>query len=452
MKYFTCDRSTNDKALRYFVTSKLSENIQETPEGFLVCIGVPIARTGSMTYGEGETPLETDSKGVIEISRSEDEVFRPETIASFEGKPITITHPTEFVSPENWSRLAKGVLQNIRRGEGEQKDDLIADLLITDKMAIDLVKNGLREVSCGYEADYTQTDKGRGVQSNIIGNHLALVDEGRAGSSYAITDHKGASKMKLSDKIRAIFAKAQDEAMKVAKDEAEEKKDDKKSEDADEEKGKSADAAAYDELKKSIDALVEKVAAMGSPTVAAKDEEEKADEKVDDADPEKKEEAKDEEAGMEDRLKALEEAVKKLLAKSGDEEMESEDAEEKESEDDFGGMTGDTASRIEILAPGLDAKTKDAKVKALKAAYATKDGKKVIEALTGGKAPKFESAEKVDTLFIAASELLKVQRSEGFSKTKQTRDSELNGSAHIGAMTAEKMNELNAKHYKKGVQ
>lgn len=264
--------------------------------------------------------------------------------------------------------------------------------------------------------------------------------------------------MKLSEKIKAIFAKAQDEAMKVAKDEAEEKKDDKKSEDADEEKGKSADAAAYDELKKSIDALVEKVAAMGTPTVAAKDgeeKEEKADAKADDADPEKKEEAKDEdEAGYEDRLKALEEAVKKLLAKSGDEEMESKDAEEgKESEDDFGGMTGDTASRIEILAPGLDAKTKDAKVKALKAAYATKDGKKAIEALTGGKAPKFDSADKVDTLFIAASELLKVQRSEGFSKTKQTRDSELiDGTSKSGVMTAERMNELNAKHYQKGVQ
>ncbi len=115
-------------------------------------------------------------------------------------------------------------------------------------------------------------------------------------------------------------------------------------------------------------------------------------------------------------------------------------------------MTGDTASRVEILAPGMDAKGKDVKAKALKAAYATKDGKKAIDALSGGKAPTFDSAEKVNVLFIAASELLKAQRTQDFSKTKQTRDSDLiDGTAKESVMTAEKMNELNAKHYKKGV-
>lgn len=452
MKRFTCDRSTRDKAFKYYVTSHISENMKETPEGFLVCLGVPIARTGPMTYGEGETPLEVNDEGTIEIDRSEDEVFKPETIASFEGKPVTITHPTEFVSPQNWSRLAKGILQNVRRGEGEQKTDLIADLLITDSFAINLVKNGLREVSCGYEAEYTQTGEGKGTQSNIIGNHLALVDEGRAGSSYAINDHKGANKMsKFKDKISKIFASAQDEAMKVAEDEAAGKEDKKEAKDE--------GYKGLDELKKSVDALVEKVASMGQPTTAAKDEDK------DKKDDKKKDEAGDEEveASLEDRLKALEASVAKLLemkAEAGDEDKEesededmeeSEDADMEESEDDLSsnGLTGDTASRVEILAPGMDAKTKNVKVEALKTAYKTKDGKKAIEALSGGKAPKFDDAAKVDTLFIAASELLKVQRTQDFSKTKQTRDSELvDGSSNV--MTAEMMNEKNAKHYSKG--
>jgi hypothetical protein len=437
--------------MKFYTTSKISENIHETPEGFLVCIGVPIARTGEMVYAEGETPLEADEEGKVLIQREEDEVFRPETIASFEGKAVTITHPVDFVDPNNWSRLAKGILQNVRRGEGENKNDLIADLLITDSMAINLVKNGLREVSCGYEAEYTQTGEGRGLQTKIIGNHLALVDQGRAGSSYAINDHKGKVAMKFKDKIAAIFAKAQDEAMNLAKDaDGEEKKDDK-AKDAGAEEKQSKDAAAYDELKKMVADIGSKLEAMGKQKDASTKATENEPAKVD---------AKDDEGGeasLEDRLKALEAAVAKLLEgksaasdEEGEESEESEDADEEESEDDDfeeSTMTGDTASRVEILAPGLKAKGKDAKAQALKAAYATKDGKAAIDKLTGNKAPDLKDESRVDTLFIAASELLKVSRASELSSTKQTRDFDSSAAASKGAMSAEQLNAINAKHY-----
>src|SRR4051812_19813956 len=99
--------------MKFYTTSKISEHIHETPEGYLVCVGVPIARTGEMEYGPGETPLESGPDGKVIISRDPDEVFRLQTMASFEGKAVTIMHPTEFVSPENWKELAKGSIQNI---------------------------------------------------------------------------------------------------------------------------------------------------------------------------------------------------------------------------------------------------------------------------------------------------------------------------------------------------
>lgn len=435
--------------MKFYTTSKLSENMHETPEGFLVCIGVPIARTGEMVYGEGETPLETGDDGRVLIQREAEEVFRPETIASFEGKAVTITHPTDFVDPNNWSRLAKGILQNVRRGEGDSKNDLIADLLITDSVAINLVKNGLREVSCGYEAEYVQTGEGTGLQKKIVGNHLALVDEGRAGSAYAINDHKGKGlPMKLSDKIKSIFATAQDEAMKVAKDaDGEEKPEPKKDEPKDE---KSKDAMAYDELKKMVADLGEKIAAMGGKQKDASTEPTNSEPaKVD---------AKDDEVAtsLEDRLKALEASVAKLLEKkavAGDddgeemEESEDEGSEEESEDDDFeeSTMTGDTASRVEILAPGLKSSGKGVQAKAIAAAYATKDGKAVIDQLTGGKAPDLKDEAKVSTIFIAASELLKATRQSELAKTKQTRDTQSDTAK--SAMTAEQMNEINAKHY-----
>jgi hypothetical protein len=442
--------------VKFYTTSKISENIHETPEGYLVCVGVAIARTGEMVYHESETPLEGDEEGKVLVQREEDEVFRPETMASFEGKPVTITHPTDFVSPQNWNRLTKGILQNVRRGEGDQKNDLIADLLITDSVAINLVKNGLREVSCGYEADYTQMGEGRGLQTKIIGNHLALVDQGRAGSSYAINDHKGKGVMsaKMIERLKQKFgAKVVDEAMaeekkedkKESKDEFPDKKDDKKEE-------------SKDEMSVSMDAVLKAVKDLGDKMEAMKGKD--ASTQPTNSEPAHVEAKDDEsagEAGLEDRLKALETSVAAILEKlsttDGDwKESENGDEDAEESEDDDfeeSTMTGDTASRIEILAPGLKAKAGDAKIKALKAAYLTKDGKDAIHKFTGGKAPDFSDAAFINGVFVGASEILKLTRTSELSKTKQTRDNgdDASGSLTAKGVTPEELNAMNAKHW-----
>lgn len=440
--------------MKYFVKHRLSDNISETPEGFLVCLAVPIARTGEQIYGAGETPLEAGADGKISIYRDEKEVFRPQTIASFNGKPITIKHPEDFVTTKNWSSLAKGIVQNARRGEGDQKNDLLADLLITDDEAIKLVKNGLREVSCGYEAEYEQTDDGKGMQTKIVGNHLALVDEGRAGSAYAIKDHKlkGDTEMSLTEKksvlekVKAIFSKAQDEAMKLADEAPEEKKKEEESK----------DAGAYDELVQMCKDLGEKIDALSKPKdeEPKKEEEKKAsdeEEKDKPKDEEKKEESKDDEASMEDRLKALEEKVAKFLesqSKDEEKEEESKDADEESEDDDFeeSSMVGDDKSRVEILAPGLEV-TKDFKAEALKTAWKNAESKKVIETITGKKELVLDSAEKIDTLFVAASELLKVTRNRSMANTKKTTDTNLEVTP--GYKTAEQMNEVFAQYYKR---
>ncbi len=438
--------------MKYYAPTRLSEKMHKTPEGYLVCLSVPIARTGVQIYARGETPIEPGPDGQVKINRDEKEVFRPQTIASFQGKAVTIGHPGDFVGPHNWTELTKGILQNVRRGEDDLKDDLVADVMIKDQIAIGLVEAGLREVSCGYEAEYEETAPGEGNQINIVGNHLALVEEGRAGPAYAITDHKGNVKGEpmdktLMEKIKAFF-KVIDEA---AESEEKKKADDAAAaEAAKKDDGKKVDdAAAMDEIKKMVSDLGEKIAAMSKGKDA--DSEKKPDdetEKADDADMN---------SGIEDRLKALEMAVAKLMEgeseEAGDEESEEmgdEDAEEKKKADDAAacGMVGDSAARAEILAPGL-APSKDFKKKALMSAFGTKDGKEVIKSLLGGKVPTFDSAAQVDTLFIAASEVLKAKRENGLSGTKsvkvKARDSvEGDGST---VMTAEEINKINAKVY-----
>ncbi len=175
-----------------FAPLPLGVHQAETPEGFLLIRAVPIARLGVMFYEPSEIGLSSDTEGQIAVERHPEEVFAPDTLASFEGKPVTLDHPPALVTPENWRDLAVGTVRNVRRGSGTSEDDspdlLLADLLLTDARAIQRVREGLREVSCGYEADYRPLGPGRAEQVNIIGNHVALVGRGRCGPRCAIAD------------------------------------------------------------------------------------------------------------------------------------------------------------------------------------------------------------------------------------------------------------------------
>lgn len=178
---------------RMYAPTELGRTRRITPEGYLVCEGVAIARTGEQRYMKREIPhskIDADSNGQIRVDRLPEHVFRKETLESFEGKSVTVEHPNDFVTPANWKEHEIGQVQNVRRGEGIEDDLMIADLVIKDPEAISYVNTRMPEVSCGYNSDYKQTGVGRGIQYNIIGNHVALVDRGRAGPRCAIKDHQ----------------------------------------------------------------------------------------------------------------------------------------------------------------------------------------------------------------------------------------------------------------------
>ena len=216
--------------MRIYTTAKLSENISQTPEGYLLCQGAALARTGTMAYLPEEVPPEI-VKGFhgdqVLISRDEAEVFRPATLASFEGKPFTLNHPDEDVNPDNWSELAHGFASNVRRGDGRQQDLMLADILITEADAIEAVlHDGMRELSCGYDCDFEVIRPGVGRQINIMGNHVALVDHGRAGARCKIKDQretpmtpKKTNKRGWADKLRRLLKDAEAEEANAPQDE-----------------------------------------------------------------------------------------------------------------------------------------------------------------------------------------------------------------------------------------
>lgn len=170
-------------AIAYY-GDRISPHMTDTPEGFLICHDVPIARTGPQDYLAREMMLDGDPERVVTVQRYPEDVFEAATLASFEGKPVTEGHPPENVGPENYASYTKGHVQNVRRS-GEY---IVADLYINDANLAEEVRNNVkREVSCGYLCNYVPEGAGY-RQSNIRGNHVAVVPKGRAGSTVAIQD------------------------------------------------------------------------------------------------------------------------------------------------------------------------------------------------------------------------------------------------------------------------
>ncbi|MDV7491375.1 DUF2213 domain-containing protein [Acinetobacter baumannii] len=404
----TVDRSN------FYTTGQLGRTRETTPEGYLLCRDVPLARIGKLLYADGEVPVTADNSGLIIIERGEDVLFDPRTIASFEGKPVTNDHPKGWVTPENWKKLSNGTAHDVRRGEDEDSDCLVADLLITDKDMIDAVMKGKVEISLGYDADYTEISVGKGIQTNIFGNHIALVKKGRCGSRCKIGDSFMPKQSKGWLESLRKAKRTIDEALEKAKSTDEE--DVETEDDEEDDDGKTTDAAINRELLKALKTV--------QTTVQTFDERLSNLEKKKTKDSESETEDDDEEGDGKGK-------------ETEDDILEAEQA-QKLSEQGIQNHTGDSLqevlSRAEILVPGFKMPTFDSanngqavlntKRNVLKQAYATADGQKVLTPFVGA-TPNFETmpAFTVDAAFIGASELLKQQNNAaGVRSGISTRD------------------------------
>lgn len=153
--------------------------IGKTPEGYIIDTPV-IARTGIQWYRR-------DGKDVAEY-RPPEEVFSPQSLASFVGRPLTIDHPSFMVRSDNVRHVVVGTILGEPWRDGE---NLRARVVVHDKRAVDLIERGLKaELSVGYTVETEQvagvTPEGAhydAIQRNIRCNHLSIVTRGRAGNA-----------------------------------------------------------------------------------------------------------------------------------------------------------------------------------------------------------------------------------------------------------------------------
>ncbi|OTG94999.1 DUF2213 domain-containing protein [Acinetobacter sp. ANC 3832] len=184
-----------------------------TKEGYLKCVNVRLAKAPQVRqYYAYEFPsLEGfTADQIINVYTPADELFKPESVASFSGVDATDYHPPKNeINASNWKEYHTGYCENVR----QEGDFLVGDLLIKDKNSIDLIQSNERiEMSLGYAAVLV-LENGTAPDStpyqakfiNFIGNHVALVKYGRCGGDCRIGDEKPSPKgKKMEVKVNGI--------------------------------------------------------------------------------------------------------------------------------------------------------------------------------------------------------------------------------------------------------
>ncbi|WP_454813777.1 DUF2213 domain-containing protein [Labrys neptuniae] len=163
-------------------------------DGHLHVERTPISKAVVNPYYGREIPdferLGLDPERIYRLYRHPDELAR--AAGTFEGKPLLIQHKP-VNADEHPKELTVG---SIGSPVNFDPPYLTAPLTIWEGEAIDLVQSKKqRELSCGYRyrPDMTPgtTPEGEpydGVMRDIGGNHLALVEQGRAGPDVLVHD------------------------------------------------------------------------------------------------------------------------------------------------------------------------------------------------------------------------------------------------------------------------
>lgn len=174
----------------FFTDKATIGSLRKTEDGYTVAVARAV-RAGVQQYHATELGFMEDE--IINVYRAPEDVFHADSLQSFSHAPVTIGHPKEAVTDDNWKDLAVGEVSTAASQDGEW---VVLPLILKDRAA---TKQPWRELSAGYSCDVIAED---GVapcgtpyshrQTNIRINHLALVDKARAGSKARLgdEDHK----------------------------------------------------------------------------------------------------------------------------------------------------------------------------------------------------------------------------------------------------------------------
>jgi hypothetical protein len=163
--------------------------VRITDEGYLVA-NVRTARIGTQDYLGAE--LNRPDLDRVTVYRDESEVFLKSSLQTFGLLPVTDDHPADLVTADTARMVSVGTTNEEVLRDGEY---LRIGIKLTDAATIRKVQDGKRELSVGYVSELVWGDgiapdgtAYQARQTNIIGNHIAIVAAGRAGPLARIGD------------------------------------------------------------------------------------------------------------------------------------------------------------------------------------------------------------------------------------------------------------------------
>ena len=179
--------------------------------GFLHVSISPLTRVQVAPYRGCEIPgwqeLGLEPERIYKGYRPASELSKPETIESVNGIPIQLAHHMDYAdNPAKMTRVGS------TGTDGAFHEPFLTNSLhIQDKNAIDRINDGsMRELSLAYRYKPVfksgvspDGEKYDFLMTDISANHLALVDEGRAGHEVLVYDSKIGETMAENTEMKA---------------------------------------------------------------------------------------------------------------------------------------------------------------------------------------------------------------------------------------------------------
>lgn len=167
----------------------------KTPQGFMICKDVTLAKPMVKEYYAGELGIVDgfEATDIINIYTPPDVLFGQSVIDGFTASDVAMQHPKgNQLNSDNYKEHVIGTAKNVRAENGY----LVADLTIKDKWAIESIEHeDVKQISLGYaaELDMTagETETGQAYHGQWVGmvaDHVAVVRKGRCGDDCKIGD------------------------------------------------------------------------------------------------------------------------------------------------------------------------------------------------------------------------------------------------------------------------
>lgn len=182
---FLNDRMTFDKDARICADGCLVAEVFAARTGIQDYLGSEIDPSGERFARDA----------VVKVYRPESEVFKTDSLATFAAAPVTVDHPAEAVTADNWKNL----------GVGEIHGDVIRDggrvrvpIIVRDAAAVRAATSTHKQLSMGYATKLVFPQDGKhpdgtacdAYQTDLKINHIALVRAARGGPELRVVDER----------------------------------------------------------------------------------------------------------------------------------------------------------------------------------------------------------------------------------------------------------------------